>query len=974
MSNRICNVILVVSTAFAIWGPGFAAAQSPTVNDGSRVAWPTYADAALRDQIAIDAVPIAGQSVRVELRRFEPITRDARFVVVGEAGPRDVARPEVAVFFGKVAGDEASSAFVSVSPFGTYGFVVAAGETHVISTGAFGSAEAVQLASLRSLPVGNEPYRCHTDESYVIDPPAPPGAANRGTPPCRTAVLAIETDYEYTANLFGGNVGAANAYIATLIGATSAIYTRDLNVRLQVGYVRLWETESDPWTGADTGAQLDQFRNYWNANMTGVYRHLAHYFSGRGLGGGVAWLSVVCHPTYGYGLSAINGFFPSPIVMNHGANWDLMVTAHELGHNFGAPHTHDMTPQVDNCANGDCSVAPNGTIMSYCHFCPAGLGDVRMELHPRSINEAILPHLAATCSLQGAPADGTSLWFDGGNDYLSVPAMGSALPTSEVTVEFWQYADDAWQRSTFGLNADSVNNRFQAHVPWTDGRVYWDLGNINTGGRLMYQPPVSIVGSWQHFALVASQNGNYMRIFRNGVQEAEKVGMRPFLGGNFEFRMGGLGTGNFFRGKLDEMRIWNVARTPAEIAANYNQVIDPAQNANLRFYWRFEEASGNTTTDLVAGRVATRNGTDWALLDDCANDTGKCCFFDGSCQTTTAAACGAFGGSFQGLGTSCESDPCGAPGACCLPIEAGLCAVMFENDCIAAGGTFSGEGSTCDAVGPLDGFALEFDGANDRVTLGNSGTVNFAGAISMEAWVRPDTREGVHSILTHGAVTIPPRETGLRMNAGNYEVFCNNGATHGVSSAIPTSDVGRWVHLAGVYEGGAWKLYRNGVLVAQNADATGAVTASAGWAIGSRPTAADRVFDGRIDEVRLWNRGRSAAEIAADFSRSLVGNEAGLVGYWRLDAGAGGSATDSSPFGNHGSLVNGPIWRPTAGCDTPCLGDLDGDGEVGLPDLTQLLSHFGDTSATPDEGDLNGDQSVDLTDLTLMLSAFGQTC
>jgi hypothetical protein len=974
MISRIRGLTFVIALLWQFAGSHPLSAQVPAIGDGSPVAWPTYAEAAQRDQIVIENLPIGGQARRVEMRRIDPFTRDARIVVVSENGTRESARPDVAIFSGRLADDATSTAFLSVSPFGTYGFIAAGSDTHVISTGAFGSAQAVQLASLQSLPVGNEPYRCFTDESYVIGPPSPPGEANRGIPPCRTAVLAIETDAEYTANLFGGNVGAASAYVATLFGAVSAIYTRDLNVRLQIGYVRLWETAADPWTGADTGAQLDEFRNYWNANMGGVYRHLAHFLSGRGLGGGIAWLSVVCNPSYGYAVSAINGYFPSPIVMNHGANWDLMVTAHETGHNFGAPHTHDMTPPVDNCANGDCSVTPNGTIMSYCHLCPNGLADVRMEFHPRSINETILPFLASTCSLEGAPADGTSLWFDGGNDYLSVPALGNSLPTNEVTVEFWQYADDAWQRSTFGLNPDSVNNRFQAHVPWSDGRVHWDLGNIGTGGRLIYQPPVSIVGSWQHFAFVASQSGNYMRIFRNGVQEAEKVGMRPFLGGNFEFRMGSLGGGNFFRGKLDEMRIWNVARTPAEIAANYNQVLDPDQNPALRFYWRFEEGTGSTATDLVAGRIATRNGTDWATLDDCVNDKGKCCFFDGTCQTTTQSACGAFGGSFQGLGTSCESDPCGAPGACCLPLEAGLCAVMFENDCVAAGGSFSGEGSTCDGVGPLDGFALEFDGTNDRVTLGNPASMNFAGAISIEAWVRPDTREGVRSILTHGAVTVPPRETGLRMNGGSYEVFSNNGSTHAASSLIPASDIGRWVHLAGVYEGGVWKLYRNGVLVASNADATGAVTAPSGWAIGSRPTNSDRMFDGRIDEVRLWNRARGAAEIAADFTHALVGNEAGLVGYWRLDDGAGSTATDSSPLGNHGTLVNGPVWRPTAGCTTPCVGDLDGDGEVGLPDLTQLLSHFGDTNATPADGDLNADQSVDLTDLTLMLSAFGVPC
>ena len=56
-----------------------------------------------------------------------------------------------------------------------------------------------------------------------------------------------------------------------------------------------------------------------------------------------------------------------------------MVFNHELGHNLGAPHTHDLNPPVDNCASGDCSVTPNGTIMSYCHLCDGGLQNVMMR-------------------------------------------------------------------------------------------------------------------------------------------------------------------------------------------------------------------------------------------------------------------------------------------------------------------------------------------------------------------------------------------------------------------------------------------------------------------------------------------------------------------------------------------------------------------------------------------------------------------
>ncbi len=149
------------------------------------------------------------------------------------------------------------------------------------------------------------------------------------------------------------------------------------------------------------------------------------------------------------------------------------------------------------------------------------------------------------------------------------------MPTTEITVEFWQRVSAVTSQSTFSLNPDQYTNRFNASVPWDDRTIYWDFGNINTTGRLAYTPPVSIIGSWQHFALVASQSGNFMYIYRNGVLEAQKTNMSPFVRGNYDLGLGTLFSGpNYFGGDLDEIRIWNVARTASEIQSNMNRSLD----------------------------------------------------------------------------------------------------------------------------------------------------------------------------------------------------------------------------------------------------------------------------------------------------------------------------------------------------------------------------------------------------------------
>ena len=70
----------------------------------------------------------------------------------------------------------------------------------------------------------------------------------------------------------------------------------------------------------------------------------------------------------------------------------------------------------------------------------------------------------------------------------------------------------------------------------------------------------------------------------------------------------------------------------------------------------------------------------------------------------------------------------------------------------------------------------------------------------------------------------------------------------------------------------------------------------------------------------------------------------------------------------------GGFWAGAAE-DEFCFGDLDGDGDVGLSDLAQLLSNYGETSGmTYEDGDLDGDGDVDLADLAALLGVYGTTC
>jgi autotransporter-associated beta strand protein len=165
---------------------------------------------------------------------------------------------------------------------------------------------------------------------------------------------------------------------------------------------------------------------------------------------------------------------------------------------------------------------------------------------------------------------GQAFSFDGVDDQVIIPGFCNLLPTNEVTVEFWQKVGSVRSQFNFCPATPNGNNIFDVSGPWADGVFYWEFGNANThAGQLAYTPTNSIIGTWQHFACVASQNGNYMKIYRNGVLEAQKPGMTPFVGTNEDFVLGGDAI-HPYDGQLDEVSIYNRELNAAEILAIYN--------------------------------------------------------------------------------------------------------------------------------------------------------------------------------------------------------------------------------------------------------------------------------------------------------------------------------------------------------------------------------------------------------------------
>lgn len=219
-----------------------------------------------------------------------------------------------------------------------------------------------------------------------------------GIPPgvVKTIDLAIDSDFEFY-DIFGDPIDAAE-YVAALYGAVSAIYRRDVETSIKLVYLRLADDPDDLFNDPDP---LVPFRNWWNENQGDVQRDLAHLLTGRRNlpYGGVAWLNSTCGSN-GY---AVNGYligrFADP-ELPHPGNWDVIVVAHELGHNVGSLHTHSYG--LDACDQGQ---VQRGSIMSYCHINSGATANVDLEFHVVS-RQAIRSYLADSCVKSDCDGDG----------------------------------------------------------------------------------------------------------------------------------------------------------------------------------------------------------------------------------------------------------------------------------------------------------------------------------------------------------------------------------------------------------------------------------------------------------------------------------------------------------------------------------------------------------------------------------------
>ena len=376
------------------------------------------------EQMVLEGFPVPNANLYdLDLRRVHFDFSQVGVYVDGRRSSYDPG--DLSLWLGEIVGVPGSEVFLALSSKGTYGWVHdGIDRTHLTSTpGPRGdwSQPGARIFTDRALlaaPGDGPEFKCMLDDLPPVRmDDGGNGDGSGGGPLAQTleCKVAVETDYQ----LFQvwGNLGAMQTYVMALIGAVSDRYLEQIDVILTYPYLQFYTNPNDPWTEQDSGGNcidvLYEFQGAWQFNIP-AGAHLAWFLSGASLGCGVAWLDVLCNPEFGFAVSGnINGGVTFP-VMQGANNWDFMVFAHEGGHNFGSPHTHDFCPPLDKCSSNNCEggqvCTSSGTIMSYCHQCPGGLANITTYFHPTVVN--LMRTEADNSCLPDFGGGGTTLFFE----------------------------------------------------------------------------------------------------------------------------------------------------------------------------------------------------------------------------------------------------------------------------------------------------------------------------------------------------------------------------------------------------------------------------------------------------------------------------------------------------------------------------------------------------------------------------------
>jgi len=199
-----------------------------------------------------------------------------------------------------------------------------------------------------------------------------------------------------------------------------------------------------------------------------------------------------------------------------------------------------------------------------------------------------------------------------GSQYLSASDSSSLSPTGDITIEACINYETL---AVYAVNSSAIVSKkvdnvsqgsYELYVEEASGGSnqnfvgfrYTGSGNLATGDTHKKTPDNTFsnadLGDWKHIAVTADVSAQDIHIYVDGVDQSLSTistnASAIFDGtASVSIGAGAQGSGQFFDGKIDEVRIWDHVRTSGEINADMAETIDPA-SSGLLGYWRLDNS------------------------------------------------------------------------------------------------------------------------------------------------------------------------------------------------------------------------------------------------------------------------------------------------------------------------------------------------------------------------------------------------
>ncbi len=203
-----------------------------------------------------------------------------------------------------------------------------------------------------------------------------------------------------------------------------------------------------------------------------------------------------------------------------------------------------------------------------------------------------------------------------GNSSVMLGASNFSAISDAITISLWCYGNpDIMPANSYAFEGkDNLNRRqVNAHLPWSNSRVYWDCGNDGSYDRIdKLAADSTYEGKWNHWTFTKNTSTGRMKMYINGniwwsvLGKSKLIDLQNLsLGSSENF-------GGYYYGMLDNFRVWNIELSPTEIAEYMHKDVTPSHPsyANLVANYNLNEGTGTSTFDQsTAGETGLIEGT-----------------------------------------------------------------------------------------------------------------------------------------------------------------------------------------------------------------------------------------------------------------------------------------------------------------------------------------------------------------------------